>query len=251
MSESGAGPILDWPAPRSLGGFSLGIICIDSHYPIIAGNVQHAATYRFPVLYGIVRGVRIEALLAGDPALEQPIIEAGRELIRQGARAIVGACGSFANYQRAALSAFGVPTCMSVLTQIPFLLSVLPADRSLGVYFASKASFTERVRRECAITDEHVQRLVMAEALSLPAFRAFAASPSRLDVAGLSAELCDGVRAMLRENPSVGAILLQCSDLPPFAHAIQRACGLPVFDVTLVAGMLQAAAARRTYRDLD
>ncbi len=49
----------------------------------IAGNVANASTYNFPVHYKI---------LSADPALLDLIVEGGRELEKQGVRAIVGAC---------------------------------------------------------------------------------------------------------------------------------------------------------------
>lgn len=32
-------------------------------------------------------------------------------------------------------------------------------------------------------------------------------------------------------HPDIGAIVLECTDLPPFSAAIRRATGLPVFDI--------------------
>src|SRR5262249_39833169 len=141
-SKASARVISDWNPGRSLNGFTVGVLCIDSHYPIIAGNVQHARTFAFPVLYGIVEGVELSALLAGERALEPRILEAGVRLLKQGVTAIVGACGSFANYQQAAIRAFGVPTCMSILTQVPHLLSLLPPNRKLAIIFAAQSAFT-------------------------------------------------------------------------------------------------------------
>ncbi len=38
-------------------------------------------------------------------------------------------------------------------------------------------------------------------------------------------------RELVEKRPEAGAILLQCSDLPPFAWPIQNATGLPVYDM--------------------
>jgi hypothetical protein len=39
----------------------------------------------------------------------------------------------------------------------------------------------------------------------------------------------------VKENPKIGAFVLECTDLPPFAQRIREVTGKPVFDfVTLV-----------------
>ena len=247
MTEDGAiGSVIgEWDPQRSLNGFTVGVLCIDSHYPIIPGDAQDARTFPFPVLYGIVEGVQLPDLLRGDPALEPRIIAAGKRLLRQGVTAIVGACGSFANYQSTAAAAFGVPTCMSVLTQVPHLLSLISPQQKLAVYFAAKSAFTPRVREECRIGAAHLERLVIAEAWELEAFRRFAARPSLLDPGELGAQLAEHASRLRREHPEIGAVLLQCSDLPPFAHLFHEALRVPVFDVTLVVEWMHAAARRR------
>ncbi|MDQ7860098.1 hypothetical protein RCO48_00760 [Peribacillus frigoritolerans] len=48
-------------------------------------------------------------------------------------------------------------------------------------------------------------------------------------------EVIEAAVKMVNENPDIGAILLECSDLPPYAADIQRAVKLPVFDfITLI-----------------
>jgi len=37
-------------------------------------------------------------------------------------------------------------------------------------------------------------------------------------------------KRVLAENPSAQAILLECTELPPYADALRHATGLPVFD---------------------
>ena len=37
-------------------------------------------------------------------------------------------------------------------------------------------------------------------------------------------------RRFVTDNPEIGAVLLECSDMPPYAWAIQNAVRRPVFD---------------------
>jgi len=56
-------------------------------------------------------------------------------------------------------------------------------------------------------------------------------------------------RRLVSEHPDVGAIVLECTNMPPYAADIQRETGRPVFDivslVTLVHGGLVAGQSPR------
>jgi len=52
---------------------------------------------------------------------------------------------------------------------------------------------------------------------------------------------------MVREHPDIGAVLLECSDLPPFAAAVQDAVGLPVFDFITMINWIYRALVQRPY----
>ena len=50
-------------------------------------------------------------------------------------------------------------------------------------------------------------------------------------------------RRLLSEHPDVGAIVLECTNMPPYAADIQRETGLPVFDMVSLVTMVHGALA--------
>jgi hypothetical protein len=212
-----------------IAGFAVGILALDTRHQLVIGNVQHALSFPFPVIYEIVKDVSASALMSGDPEACGPIIRAARALQETSVMAIVGACGSFANYQLDVAKAVQVPVFLSILLEVPLILRALPAAQQLGIIFANTASFTDRVRRQCGI--EATERIVAIGADSLPAFQPILAQQGSLDDAALRSGLVGLARETMRSHPNIGAWLLQCSDLPPYAAAIRQATGRPVFDM--------------------
>lgn len=225
-------------------GYSIGILGLELTHRFVPGNVQNAGTFRFPVVYQPVRGVAIDALLRGDPAAEAPVVAAALELQHRGVDIVVGACGSFANYQQAVTERLSIPAVMSILCEVPFLIRSLPASARLGIVFASVASFTEEVRRQCGIDAAEAARIVAVGADSLPSFRPIMTQQGTLDQESLERELVSLLGRVREQEPAIGTWLLQCSDLPPCAPAIQRATGLPVFDMSILIEHLQRASTR-------
>ncbi|MBA2719253.1 MAG: aspartate/glutamate racemase family protein, partial [Chloroflexi bacterium] len=123
-----------------IGGHAVGIIVLNVGYPVIPGNVANATTYRFPVRFKVVEGADIPSLLAGDRTLLAPSLRAAEELVADGCRAIVGACGYFAKFQREMAESLPVPVIMSSLCQVPMILGSLRPSEQLGIVCASKPS---------------------------------------------------------------------------------------------------------------
>lgn len=224
---------------RATAGIRVGILTLDTRHTLVRGNVQHAASFDFPVTYAVVRDVPLEALMRGDDAALEPITCAVRELERQGVAIIVGACGSFGHYQRAVAASARVPVCLSILVQAPFVLSLLPASQSLGIVFARVSAFTTRVQAECGIVD--TRRIVPIGADALAAFAPILDADLALDSTRLEHDLVAMLQAEQVRHAHIGAWLLQCSDLPPYSNAIGRATGLPVFDMVRLVGHLEGA----------
>ena len=226
-----------------VGGHPVGIIAVDLVYPKLPGNVANALTYDFPVLYKMV-SFEIEQLFAGDPAIEQMIIDAAKELERDGARCIVGACGYFAHFQKSVAAAVNVPVFMSSLTQLPLIKLGLKPDQKILVMCASGDSmsqeFFDKVNANFADT-------IIQDVGSMESFAPIRWGKLTLDNKRLAKDLSELAAKVCREHPEIGAILLECSDLPPYAADIQRATGLPVYDFISLINWVEHAVVQKRY----
>jgi Asp/Glu/hydantoin racemase len=217
---------------RSWDGEPIGILILDAAYPCVPGNVGNATTYDFPVRFKEVKGSSIDRLLnERDPALLEPFIQGARELEAEGVGAITGACGFMALFQPQVAAAVDVPVFLSSLLQIPFIRMTLKPGRKIGVVSANAS----------ALTDEHFKNVGVAPDTPLAVYgmedqREFRTSvleeKGTLDSSEVEREILSVTDRMMRENPEVAAIVLECSDLPPYAHAVRMATGVPVFDFT-------------------
>ena len=228
---------------RYTAGFAIGIIAIELIYPKVPGNVANATTYPFPVLYRKVT-FDVERLFEGDAGLRDEIIEAAKELEQNGVRAIVGACGYFAHFQKEVAEAVDVPVFLSSLCQLPLIKMSISGKKRIAVLAASGDNIDAEVLSKVG-TD--MDRLVVENIGDLPAFHAIRYGETRLDNGKLTEELCQRVKSLLEREKDIGAILLECSDLPPYAKAIQTVSGLPVFDFNTMIDMIYHAVVQKTY----
>jgi Asp/Glu/hydantoin racemase len=69
-----------------------------------------------------------------------------------------------------------------------------------------------------------------------------------LDAGNVEAEVVALARQMTTADPAIRAVLLECANLPPYAAAVQRAVGLPVYDVVTMIHHVQSALSRAPFR---
>jgi hypothetical protein len=231
------------PEGQAIAGHPVGILCIPGVSALIPGNVQNAGTFDFPVLYKVLENVRFEQIASGDRAVEAAIVAGAEELVANGVRAVVGACGSLGHYQSAVANAVAVPVFMSILTQVPLILRSLGSRQKLAIVFASKDTFTPLIQSECGIDDP--ERIVSVGLMDCPSFMGMTESEKHFDGNALFQEMVTRIEGVI--DDSVGALLLQCSDLPPFAAELQSYFGRPVFDMTGLIAWLQAAVVRKPF----
>ncbi len=229
---------------QAIAGFAIGILVLDLRYPLFPGNVANATTWDFPVLYKILEGAGDE-ILDADPAIGDMLIEAGRDLEQQGVRAIIGSCGYFGYYQDKATAALNVPTFLSSLLQAPMILPSLHPDQKLGVVCAVAESLNPEIMRACGITDP--SRIAVVGAQDLPEFRNLLSCTGHFNSHQLEKELVGLAVDFVEKNADVGAILVECSDMPPYSFAIQDAVKMPVFDFTNLVNWVYHAVVRRPF----
>ena len=210
----------------------VGIIMLDTIFPRIPGDVGNPDTFNIPVRYKKVAGACVERIVLNpDPALLTPFIQAGRDLIREGARALTTSCGFLSLFQEQLACALDVPVFSSSLLQVPMAASVIGKDRKVGIITARKASLTPRHLAAAGIVNCPVAIAGMDDA---PEFNAvFIKNRQQLDQEKCRKEVADVAAKLVKDHPDVGAVVLECTNLPPYANAVRQAAGgLPVFDIT-------------------
>lgn len=220
-------------------GEDVGILMLDTRFPRLRGDIGNAKTFSFPVSYLTVRGASpARVVKEGDPSLLAPFIEGARELERRGCGAIATSCGFLALFQDALASSVGIPVFTSSLLQIPLLSRVFGAGGRIGVMTARAASLTGRHFAQCGAAGVP---LAVAGMDSSPEFsKVFLEEQGQpaslsLDPERARAELAAAAAKLVAEWPDIRAVVLECTNMPPFRDAIQEACGRPVYDVvTLV-----------------
>ena len=228
-------------------GVSIGIIVMDCLIPYPPGTPGNARTFDHPVLYEVVRGATMEDLIYNPKAdLTSRFLEAGARLVKQGVQAVIGNCGFMVLFQREMAAALPVPVFMSGLLQLPLIQQGLAPDQSIGIISSTGTSLTRR-HMEIATWGNTVP-VNLRGLEERPAFKAAVHDQiGTLDFEAVEAEVVDEALSIQRDHPDTGAILLECTDLPPYAKAVQTATGLPVFDITSLIGWTVAGVDRKSF----
>ncbi|MCM2292434.1 aspartate/glutamate racemase family protein [Allorhizobium sp. BGMRC 0089] len=205
----------------------LGILMLDTAFERPVGDVGNAQSWPFPVLYKRVKGASARKVVSGqDGDLLDAFIAAGEELVAEGAVALTTSCGFLALRQTQLAERLPVPVATSSLLQIPSIAAMLPKGRRVGVITYDRASLTSRHFAEVGVH-------AVPPVAGLPkagAFHGVIEGGEPYDAAALAEELARTVEDLLHHHGDIGALVFECTNLPPFSSRIARQFGLPVFD---------------------
>lgn len=236
------------PKGQVVGGNAIGIIVLGRvWYPLVPGNVANATTFNFPVSYKRLEGGTIDRMVSTkiDPTFLEEIIKAGKELEEQGCRAVIGACGYFANYLTGVAAALNIPVFISSLMQVPIISRALKPTQKVGVICANANALSPTALNACGVND--LSTIVIAGAQGLPDMQNVLQGTGHLNNVKFEQGLVDLAKRMVSDNPDIGALLLECSDMPPYAWAVQEAVRLQVFDFTTMINWVYNAVVRRPF----
>jgi hypothetical protein len=213
-------------------GFTIGILMLESRFPRIPGDTGNASSFRYPVRLRPVKGTNYQRLILDqDPALLQPFIDAALDLQAEGVRAITTNCGFLALFQRQLAGALSVPIFTSSLMLVPMLASMLGPGKKVGIITADASALGEAHFRGVGWSaDDYPIAVIGMQDETL--FNAVV-SDKRLafDVDRMQAEMVSVAERLVADHPDVGIILFECTNMPPYAHAVQQAVGLPVYHI--------------------
>ena len=227
-------------------GEAVGILMLEPSFPRIPGDIGNATTFPFPVRYQIVKGANPGNVVEGaDPEIILRFAEGARELERQGVRAIVTSCGFTALFHRTLADAVDVPVFSSSLIQMGLVHAMLKKDQRVGVITAKAGSLTPQHFEGVGAGD--VPRAVIG--MEGTSFASLVMEQAQsIDLEKVTGEMRARARQLVSEHPDVGAIVLECTNMPPFAKAVQEETGLPVFDIVTLTRYVFSAVVRTEFR---
>jgi Asp/Glu/hydantoin racemase len=214
---------------KTLYGASVGILMLETRFPRIPGDMGNAETWPFPVLYKVVPGASPRRVVCEKAeGLLDEFLAAAEELVRHGADGITTTCGFLSLYQREIAAHVGVPVATSSLMQIPFIERVLPPGNRVGVLTVSAANLTEE--HLSAAGADPATPVVGTDGGS-EFSRVMINDEERLDVAAAERDILAAGDRLVARHDGIGAVLLECTNMVPYAHALSRRLRLPVFSI--------------------
>ena len=215
---------------KAIYGAPLGILMLEARFPRIPGDMGNAGTWPFPVLYQVVKGASPErVVLDGARGLLDDFLDAAAGLVAQGAEAITTNCGFLSLFQRELAAHVKVPVATSSLIQVPWVQATLPPGQRVGVISVSAGSLTPAHLRAAGVPED--TPLAGTEG-GREFFRVLIkAEKEDMDIALAERDILDAGQRLVAAHADLGAIVLECTNMPPYAHALREATGLPVFDI--------------------
>ena len=209
---------------------------LETRFPRPLGDVGNPASFDFPLRYAVVRGASPQRVVHQRAlGLLQSFIAAGLELVAQGCIGITTTCGFLVLHQRALSAALQVPVLTSSLLQVAGLEASLEASREpslprgqrVGVitiaaqsldaaYFEAAGARADTPLEGVDAGSEFARRILNDDAT--------------LDLAQAERDVVTAAQRLVARCPEVGALVLECTNMPPYRAAVEQATGLPVFD---------------------
>ncbi len=218
---------------------SIGILMLESQFPRISGDIGCASTWPFPVYFRVVRGASPDLVVRKQAeGLLPAFIDAAQELVSEGVDGITTSCGFLSLFQARLTDALPVPIITSSLMQLQMVNQTLPRSKRAGILTVSAST----------LTNAHLSAANVPEGTPIGSTeggqeftRAILENEPELNVARAREDNVEAARALQRSNPDLGAIVLECTNMGPYAADIARATRLPVFSIITLINWFQAS----------
>lgn len=214
---------------KTVFGANIGIMMLETQFPRIYGDIANANTWPFPVQYRIVRGATPDKVVRQDPLmLVDGFISAAQDLVASGCDGLTTNCGFLALIQDKVSAAVPVPVATSSLMQIPLVQHMLPPGKQVGVITISKTNLSDdHLRAAGASPDTPVVGTDNGRAFT----HGILDDQPSIDFEACRLDLLDAARELVTAHENIGAIVLECTNMTPYASDIRKMTGLPVFSI--------------------
>ena len=210
-------------------GFRLGVLMLDNGFPRPVGDIGNADTFPFDVIYDKVPGARVEKIVTGyglAPDLVAEFSTRARRLEAEGCTMITTGCGFMLAHQRELSEAVGVPFVASSLCLLPYLQSIRPAAKPIGVLTYDGPKLVSTLGEETARELEIVGIETGTELHAV-----IAEDRDQLNFEAARQDVRQAAETLKAKAPDPFAVVMECTNLPPYRDAVEETFDCPIYDI--------------------
>lgn len=213
---------------------TLGVIRLDYDYPAAPGDVDSPDSYDYPVIFRVVPGLTFQMAQAGQLTDEvaQEFDDAIRWLAEK-VSAITGDCGFMMWFQERARSITSTPVFLSSLMQLPTISASLCKNEEKVIIMTANVQSLQPMQPlidQVAGVMEHQMHYVYVGCEDVEHFGYEVENGLRVDTTKAEPGILSKVADAVAMYPNARAILMECTELPPYSDAVRAITGLPVYD---------------------
>ena len=201
----------------------LGILMLDTRFPRPLGDIGNPATFeplQIPVRYRTVQGASPQKVVRSSAALVlQPFVAAALELVKQGASLLTTSCGFLARYQRELQAAVPVPVMSSSLL---WLGSPELSGERCGVLTIDAQALDAQ---QLAGVGADPATPVGGVAPGCEFQRRLLGNDATMDLRQAEQDVVAAALALVKAHAEVTTLVLECTNMPPYAQAVAAATG--------------------------
>ena len=221
----------------------IGVLMLESRFPRIPGDMGNAETWDFPVIYRVVpKATPDQVVRKGAAGLLPAFIAAAKELEAEGVAAITTTCGFLSLFQDELARAVSVPVVTSSLLQVACVNALLPKGKRAGILTISADSLSAAhlaaagvpAGTPIAAPSGHFAQAILGD---LP----------EMDIEQARADNVAAALGLVQTHPDIGAIVLECTNMTPYARAIQDATNMPVFSIVSYMNWVRSSVLPKKY----
>ena len=236
-------------------GYHVGVVCLNQNMPFIPGDVQCASTFDFPIIYKVALEGTSAKILDADPGMGNWLKETAIGLEKRGVKALTGDSGYMLPYQKNIAKAINIPIALSSLVQIPFVGSMFDQNKTVAIVCAASPPLDVKTLENFGVginnnlvvygmQDDPAVVEIMFRAVNIASHGTVGdadAAPAPFDADRLAESFYQMGVFLKKKYPNLGGVILECSDFPPYAAAMQAGIdGLPVFDFIGIINLLES-----------
>ncbi len=198
---------------------------LDTQFPRPLGDVGNPATWAragIPVVYAVVQGASPQRVVQQtDNALLGPFLQAACKLQAQGATMITTSCGFLVRHQAALAASVTVPVISSSLLHCKRLANP-------GVITIDAGALDQAVLQAAEVPSGTPLQGIEA---GCEFYRRIMGNEAQLDLAQAELDVIAAASALMARRPDVTDVVLECTNMAPYRHAVELTVGRPVHDL--------------------